>query len=268
MTRRGLTLLELLLALVVTGIVGTIAADAVIEQTRAHLARGVAASHRDALASAAELLAMSLRDAAPSTGDLQLTGDTALDVLAPIGGAVACAARDDRVLLAPPDTGGAAPVAFAADAPDAGDALLLLADSAGGAAWIRRIIVAVAPVVPDCPPHMLAGAGRSGVELRVAPALPDSLAARVAGAPVRVARWIRWATYHAADGVWWLGQRSCVAPGACGGVQPVAGPLAAAEQGMRVARESSAVVIRLRAAPHARATAESLHVRIALRGSP
>jgi prepilin-type N-terminal cleavage/methylation domain-containing protein len=257
--RRGLTLLELVVALAVTGLVGAVAADALRRQLRAQLVRTLSASQRAGLHAAGELLVAQLRGVDVMAGDLRLAGDTAIDVLSTVAVGRVCGSTEDGIHLDLADSTALASFAYILDTPAAGDVLHLLVDSAGTAVWRERRILALTTPQPAC--------ARS-LRLLLQPSAPESVLVIPSDAPARVRRWRRWVTYRAADGAWWLGERPCSAPGHCAGVQPAAGPLAPAGEGMQVELEDAAVVVRLRAASNALlATPETLTVRIARRGA-
>ncbi|MCC7001202.1 MAG: hypothetical protein IT357_03520, partial [Gemmatimonadaceae bacterium] len=116
----------------------------------------------------------------------------------------------------------------------------------GHVAWrVERIdsVSAVSSAVA-CPSGAFvdaADAARARVVLRlVSRAMPPT------GTPIRVGRRGRLALYAAGGGEWMLGWRRCD-NGACGAVQPVAGPLSsAARRGFRVTLDAAAIDLEVR----------------------
>ena len=220
----GWTLVELLVALTILGIITalgavTIASEQREAQTAARL-RAVRAEIRDA----ASVLSQELRGIAPADDTLPLAADTAVEFFAPILTAVTCAQGSGaRLLLVPPIAAIDAGLPAGAQ-PDTGDlAWVWVEDSLRTpGAWHRWRVEAYG-----------ATAGEScNAALEPIGALPQLLtifgdAGIVpAGAPVQLVRRGRYSIYRASDGGWYLGYKRCDAlgPSRCQGVQPVAGP--------------------------------------------
>lgn len=220
----GWTLVELLVALAILGIITAVAAATMAsEQREAHAAarlRAVRAEIRDA----ASVLAQELRGMAPAADTLPLAADTAVEFFAPILTAVTCAQGSGaRLLLVPPLSAIDAGLPAGAQ-PDTGDlAWVWVEDSlrtpgswhrwrveAYGAAAGESCNAALEPI--GAPPQVLTIFGDAGI-------VP-------AGAPVQLVRRGRYSIYRASDGAWYLGYKRCDAlgPSRCQGVQPVAGP--------------------------------------------
>lgn len=138
-------------------------------------------------------------------------GDTAVQLASTRVVAVACEMASARLTFP-----ASAP---SWSAPRAGDSLALL-DTLTGAEW-RTVVAATGTQRANA--HCPAG----GTRLTLANPTPPSVPALLL--PARVWHVVRYATYRASDGAWWLGERSC-APG-CAPAQPIAGPLLPPSQG-------------------------------------
>jgi hypothetical protein len=239
--RGGVALAELLVAALVGGVVATSAVVAAVRlrrtaavQTGRALARGQLAQGAGVLAY--ELGAAALAAGADDAGDLLEASDSAVDVRAVIGGAVACTAAaagaGSVVDLAPADPG----VGWWATPPRAGDAALVhdpgALPSATDDLWRERAVTSVAAGACASGPFAAGPPSAARWRLTLAgPPLPGTVAG---GAPVRVLRRRRYALYRGGDGEWALGMREWDAQGAQG-VQPFAGPFeSVASGGLRV----------------------------------
>ena len=224
--RRGVTLLELCVVVVLLGVVGGAVAGVWLRGQRA-LARAALDVRAGAtLRHAAAALAGELRSA--STADALVTADSAVELFAPVGAGVACAV-DARTIVVAADRGGDdAPLAQWSAAPRAGDVVHVHRGRriAGAAPWAAATVAAASLVrgAAACPSPRggpePAGLAQWRLELD---ALPAGVAA---GAWLRVGRRARWSLYRAGDGSWQLGRRDCPEPAVpCDAAQPVAGPL-------------------------------------------
>jgi prepilin-type N-terminal cleavage/methylation domain-containing protein len=220
--RTGMTLAELLVALIVFSILCAAIGALLIRQER--FARGTrdALSRHVRLREGLAVLTRELYPVSPRLGDIAAAGDTLLDLSVTIGGAVACAASGAEILLPAPSIGGNT-LAGWSEPPAAGDTLLVLAREAGqsdtAAAWRGTAIVAVGAAAAGCPAPFASAAAD-----RITLSAPQEPAAR-AGVPVRVVRRYRWRLYRAGDGDWYLGAQDwSVERAAWNTIQPVSGP--------------------------------------------
>lgn len=149
---------------------------------------------------------------------LAFVHDTLLELEAHVGVALLCrpaAAGARALLVVAPRAPGAIPAGGWLRAVASGDSVALF-DAASGS-WESAMLASVA--TGTCWPGVLAGPGRM-----LALAAPGLSAPLPIGSPVTVHRRVRWASYRAADGRWYLGVREHTS-GAWAIVQPVAGPL-------------------------------------------
>lgn len=226
--RRGHTLVEALCALALGGVLAT-AAGSALGAARGALERAEA---RD-LGGRAEREAVAIvRRALASGGAALARGDTAIELDLLIGTSVACGVGARQLMLPSPQAGG---LTALPTLPTADDLVAVRDVAAAPDAW-RYAVVDSVGLRTD--PLVCAAAdgwrdGAAATQLLVRLVLMDSLPGHLApGAEVRVYRRGRFALYHAGQGEWMLGWRRCHPwSGACGTVQPVAGPLRPAGMG-------------------------------------
>lgn len=228
---RGWTLLELVIALVIFGVVAGLGAGAVASEQRNARAAARIRAVRAELRDATGVLAQEIRGASPASDTLRLAADTAVEFFTPLLTAITCApGSGSRLLLVPPLISGAIQPAVGPQ-PDTGDLAWIWEEDSvrTPGTWRRWRIagytsdvlencsVALAPLVGQ--PRVLTVTGDAGT-------VP-------AGAPVQVVRRGRYSVYRASDGDWYLGYKRCDAlgPSRCQSVQPVAGPYLARATG-------------------------------------
>lgn len=212
--RRGWTLHEMIVSLVVAGAIVALAASAATGQLRFFRGAGEVSALRIQLTQGAMVASNVLRDVG-SRHDIHVALDSAVEVSVTIGSAITCASDTGRLRVTRPQASGATLASFIEE-PQVGDVVhAFLADSSAG--WLR-LTVAAAPVSVPCVRFPESAAWLVAVaEPFVVPA----------GAPVRFARRNRLSHYRASDGRWYLGLREWNASlGRFNAIQPVAGPFA------------------------------------------
>lgn len=218
-SRRAATLVELLMALTLLGIIGTAAVAAIRIQTGIRLRVGSRVTAATRVREALAPLSVDLMALSPRGGDVIPDGatDSTLDVQATLASGYTCAPDFTGAgMLTVAFVGAAAPRVIAP-----GDTVRLR--DGRSAAWRAVAIEGVAPE-PD--------AARCVVAPEVVPvALTLDSVARAglgAGVPLHVTRRIRYSVYRASDGGTYLGLRAwSAATGRLSTVQPVAGPFGA-----------------------------------------
>lgn len=225
MRRAGLSLVELLVALSLGGIVLAAAASSMLRQQRGvrwiERLTGAELQLRPVLRLLTDEL--SLLDA--GAGDLAAgqASDSSLQLRVAVAASLACDSGAALTLL--PETVASPPLAGLSRPPEAGDSAWLYAGALG---WRARAIVGVSRVTTACAVSPSAAGPAYRLVLDQPPDAP-------AGTPVRVTRWERWVVYRAGDGRWYVGIRDfSPATGRFLAAQPVAGPfLRAARDGAR-----------------------------------
>jgi prepilin-type N-terminal cleavage/methylation domain-containing protein len=210
--RRGVTLVELVVALVVAGVLLSLIASISLRQQRVYADLADATALSGQLREAAAILPIDLRAVASGAGDVRNGEalDTAIEFRAAIATAIVCDTSTSGVVLAPIGLGAATFASF------------LTSIEAGDTAWVYsarepldewrpyRVANAVsamanarscAPLGPSLAANERSGA-RTVITLDAGPP-PNSMI----GAPVRFTRPVRYSLYRAADGDWYLGER-------------------------------------------------------------
>lgn len=241
--RRGFLLVEALCALALMGVLAVAAVGALRTSQRTLLTVERESRAQRAAREAMAVSAALLRDAV----DPAVWGDTAIEFTARIATGVSCDTVHGGTVLPPAGPFGRGFSAMA-QGPEYGDELRWRdADTlTGQVTWrVERIdSVYAVSAVTACPSGVfvdIADAARSRLALRLA-----SRAIPPVGTPLRVGRRGRLTLYSAGGGEWMLGWRRC-ANGACGPVQPVAGPLASAvRRGFRVTLDTAHIGLEVR----------------------
>ena len=221
--RAGTSLVELLVALALGGIVLTVAASSMLRQQRgARWVEGLAGAELQ-LRPVMRFLAEELSDLDASAGDIaagQAT-DSSLQLRAVVAASLTCDSASAVMLL--PETSPTPAMGSSARTPAVGDSLWLYRGAAYG--WKARAVIGVARVTAACAVPTSA----PGATFRL---LLDAPADAPAGTPMRVTRWERWVVYRASDGRWYAGIRD-FSPSASRflAAQPIAGPFLRAARG-------------------------------------
>jgi hypothetical protein len=262
--RRGATVAELAVALLLAGVAAAIGGGVLVAAERR--------SRRDASDSIAaqttretmHILAAAIASA--RWGSVAVRGDTALDLDSHVGISVVCASSPHEIVLPAHRTTRAEPWTVWRLPPEPLD-LVAIWDSTG--VWRMATVDSVSGTLGGgCaaggafPSLEDSVAGAPLTRLRITTPLTFTL-----GAPVRVYRPERWTIYRGGDRQWWFGQRRCPM-GECGAAQPVSGPLSPpADSGLRFRQQSSGEVsVRLR--PAATPQPPVARGNFAVRGAP
>lgn len=263
--RAGSTLVELLAALPIMGIVGTLALLMLLAaQRQARRADASGGAARE-LRHASVILGAELRPLRPV--DLIAWNDTSLEFQSLIATGTACDVRSVNAAINLLPAGEIDPLDTRTTMRvQDGDQVRAMLASAG---------VASAPQPWETVTSSIAsGTACAGSVLRFSPgpALQLTLDAPppaqfAEGTSVRVTRRTRYQLYRAGDGSWYLG-RASRSRTVWEGVQPVAGPfMSAAARGVRfIVRDSAGNA--LAAGPTARARSVHVELRVARRGAP
>lgn len=215
--RPGHTLVELLIALALLGVVLTIVIGTTLTTWRSHRRAAARADTRAQMQAGGLALAADLRSLDAAAGDFVDGGmrDSSLDIRALVLAAVTCdtlpATISIRQLVAPD---GLAPIT--APLPSFGDTLWIGRDASEGWRWDGVSVLSSRRTATAC-------RGAPGIRVVAAGVLPSI----PVDAPVRVSRRARWSHYRGSDARWYLGRREWDrALGRYDVVQPVAGPFA------------------------------------------
>ncbi len=224
---RGFTLVEVMVALVLVGIVGISVTAALVRQQRFYSgATEVVAVHAQ-MRDAASILPMELRNISSSAGDISALSDSAIEFRFTYGSAIVCEVAGATVTLPPATLSNGNVLASFLGDPDLGDTVFVYDSTAPAATpWAAHAIIS-APMAgtESCrsPNPFVAAADDGAPRLRfgVSPALGSG---SPPGSPVRFTRRVRYRLYQAStDRQWYLGHDEYRA-GGWSGVQPVSGP--------------------------------------------
>ncbi|MEO7217950.1 MAG: prepilin-type N-terminal cleavage/methylation domain-containing protein [Gemmatimonadaceae bacterium] len=235
-SRRGVTLIELIMGITVLMILMAIAVAQITRLQRAYAAVTSAMQIRARLRDGSDIVRADLRGIASAGASIISKSDTAIEFYSAIGTSTICTIPSVSTVTLPP---GSVPSARVLSAwvfiPDIGDEVLILADSTPLAPpmWQSAAItdVTTIPTTIGCPAAagLLSPADVAGPEMSYQIALTAGTSMSIhTGAPVRVIRHVRYNVYRAGDGSWYLGYRICNS--GCSGVQPVSGPYTGGSQ--------------------------------------
>ena len=214
--RPAATLVELLVAFALAGVVLGAATSSMLQQQRTHerirTVSGTDAQRRAAtvvLAGQLSLLDPAAGDLAPGQAD-----DTVIQIRAAVDASLACSRSNGSVTLLP-DSAGAASFVGSASQPRSGDSLWWLGDSTWSGTRIGSVVQEAA--ICTFPVSAVGSALRLTLE-----GSADSIPV---GAALRVTRQTRYGLYRSSDGSWQLGFREWnQAASSFSAPQPVAGP--------------------------------------------
>lgn len=211
---RGFTLVEVLVAMTLTGIVvaGTLRALSAQKKFYARQARILDARH--AMRASTTILASEFRDASAADGDLYAIGPDSIVVRSTAGFAIACAVNTGNSTLALTEVSGHFRL-------DVADSALVFVENGlrdDDDAWRALQVTGLSPTPPAC-------AWGSAASLLLT--VNGSLSGVWVGAPVRLYKPYVYGLYPESDR-YWLGRRPYSVASA---YVPVAGPLAPADSG-------------------------------------
>ena len=229
-SRRGVTLIELLLALVLAALVSAMAVAALAATERNIRRSLVASGDRRSLHEADLILAGELR--ATSGDSLRLRGDTAVEFLGLVGTSVVCSADDSVIILPPAETSSGIPYSLWRLAPDSGD-LVAVFDTSRGGQWRSSPADSVTSRTGGAACSPSSGLISAADSVALLPVSRIRLRRPLGsspspGDPVRIVRRARYTLLRGADRQWTLSYRRCGLNGGCGTSQPVVGSLASA----------------------------------------
>jgi len=226
--RRGLTLVELCIALTLGSIALCTVTAIGVRQQRLHFALAQRLAGGRPLRHAAQILPIDLRALDPSQGDIAAgeARDTSIQIRATVAGGVLCALTATEASLVPGDAANGV-LYSSLSTPRAGDTLWALSDADTSDQWVGAEITASRIAAGRCAattPQFVAA--RDAIALGVVLTLSrDATALGMrAGSPVRVTRAARYSIYRASDGGWYLGFRDAAPGGGFDVIQPVSGP--------------------------------------------
>jgi prepilin-type N-terminal cleavage/methylation domain-containing protein len=228
--RRGTSLVELMIALALFGVIGLATLRSLDRQARFHSGMLAILEARAQHAAAHEAVATELRGVSSVAGDITRLSDSAIVFRLPVGAGVACALASDTIYLAPDTVAAGQRFAGFRTTPQAGDTAWIFDESASDIAaddgWGGAHISSVARAPGLCTGSALVNspvdASQSSWRIALAGPLPATV---LEGAAVRITRTARFALYRGGTSEHWLGFAEIQpSTGTWITIQPVSGP--------------------------------------------
>jgi prepilin-type N-terminal cleavage/methylation domain-containing protein len=223
--RRGFTLIELMIALVIAGVVMTAAYRILAGNQRFYRAQSQIVEVQQNIRTVAQVLPGDLRELASAAGDIYAMSDTSIEIRAMRGFGVVCTTpvpatglfivRNSQLFTYRSIDPSRSRLFVYSDGP--------LTSSASDDSWLEGSITTVTTVGALC------ADGTAGTSLVVNITGGNTqLSGVTIGAPVRIYERVRYNFYNDGTGTWWMGTQS-YASGSWSSVSPVAGPLRASD---------------------------------------
>ena len=231
--RSGFTIVELIIAMVLFGIVMGAAMQVILKQQRFYRGAGELLEMRSGLRQGVTMLTSDLRAVYPAEGDIYEWTRSKIGFRSMIGSSIICLMPSTSAIVVPPRTLVQNNALSAwLTSPVVGDSVLVFDEGPGVGndddAWRGYQITAVATVngTNACLPatgYTVSGDIRPSTKFTLSAALPSTV---VTGAPMRFFRRVDYGIYQASDSLWYLGASDCL-PGrtpTCASYQPISGP--------------------------------------------
>lgn len=226
--RPGATLVELVVALALFGLIGTTLLRTLVATAHWLERTTVTADQRGQVDAAALIARALLQGSSPADGDLLRAADTAVVFRAAIARGVVCRVVGASAWIPTDTLSSGMTLGAQDDAPQAGDTLVAFDESFSVAAaddrWTRHVIVGVSTTPGGCVGGPLADSVADAATRSWRFDLAPPLSPAQVGAPAHVLRHRRLALYSSL-GDWALGLSEVGTSGAWSLIQPVASPL-------------------------------------------
>jgi prepilin-type N-terminal cleavage/methylation domain-containing protein len=238
--RRGFTLIEIMIAVTLLGIIGSILTMVLVRQQRFHRAVAQVTDARARMRDIATILPTDLRSISTAGKDILGISDTSIQFRAFVGSAIVCNYASTTIIDLPPQELESGNVLASWINPPQVDDIAYLYDSgteAGNAddTWKSTRIIGVTSAADAawCPTSRGFATADDADRIRYRIEVNEVLSpARIEiGAPIRFAREVRYSVYQASDNQWYVGFQSCTPaygtnnPGTCGSREVLAGPV-------------------------------------------
>ncbi len=243
--RRGLTLIEILIAMTLLALVGGMLVSVMLRQQRFQRALADVADTRGRMRDIATIIPTDLRGLSSPGGDLLSIGLNQLQFRAAIGSSVVCRYGGANVIELPPKVLSSGNVLTSwINPPQPGDVVFLYdegtLDGNVDDTWSAFTITDTATAVNTawCPvgggAMLTRAADDAQPRYRITLSAAPNQTRIGLGAPIRIAREVRYSLYAASDANWYVGYETCTpsgapgVPGVCGNREVLAGPVEAA----------------------------------------
>lgn len=238
--RRGFTLIEIMIAVTLLGIIGAVLTTVLVRQQRFHRAVAQVTDARARMRDIATILPTDLRSISTAGKDILGVSDTSIQFRAFVGSAIVCNYASATIIDLPPQELASGNVLASWINPPQPNDVAYLYDSGAEAGnvddqWGVFTVADTASAADAswCPTSRgFATAGdASKRRYRITLATAPNQARVEIGAPIRFAREVRYSVYLASDNQWYVGFQACTpnvtynTPGTCGAREVLAGPV-------------------------------------------
>ena len=238
--RHGFTLIEIMIAVTLLGIIGSILTAVLVRQQRFHRAVAQVTDARARMRDIATILPTDLRSISTAGRDILGISDTSIQFRAFVGSAIVCNYATTTVIDLPPQELASGNVLASWINPPQPNDVAYLYDSGTEAgnqddAWGVYTIVDTASAADAswCPTSrgFATAADASSRRYRITLNTAPNQARVELGAPIRFAREVRYSVYLASDAQWYVGFQACTpnitynTAGDCGAREVLAGPV-------------------------------------------
>lgn len=226
--RRGFTIVELLVTMIIVSVVGIILSRLMLGQQRFYQRTNEQIGMRRELRTAMSLVPADLRSISSSGGDLTTFSATSLTFRAVLGASAVCARPSNSAIDLPPLNMARSTITSWYAMPQAGDTIWAFNDSLSRGAeddvWVPLRVTNIAQSTAYCPGSAFTDATLDATKPRfrvsVSPNLSDSI---VVGAALRFTRSVRYALAAQTSGRYYLTRAQYIG-GAWETATPVSGP--------------------------------------------
>ena len=238
--RRGLTLIELMISIVLLGLMGSLIVGFLLKQGRFYSGANEILLTRTQVRQASVMMPNDLRAISAPAGDIYAMTDTSIEFRSTFGTSFIC--RNDRttsqIPVPPVNLGKGSALTVWTQTPANNDSLALYVDSTNASSsddsWsyhrITTTTIAMSNATPGC--TSASGLIKTTDVTTTNPSYsftlsPQQSATVSAGAAVRFFKKVHYSLYQASDNNWYLGYYDCRTSRTpvCNPIQPIAGPL-------------------------------------------
>lgn len=236
--RRGLTLIELMISIVLLGLLGGLIVGFLLKQERFYAGATEILLTRTQVRQASVMMPSDLRGIA--SGDIYAMTDTSIDFRSTFGSSYVCASTkaSSQISIPPVNLAKGSALTVWSQTPVNNDSLALYVDSTNTSSkddsWSYHRISATSVAFSNASPGCLSATGmmkstdvNAGNPSYAYTLSPTQSGTVSAGAAVRFFKKVHYSLYRATDGNWYLGYYDCRTSRTpvCNAIQPIAGPL-------------------------------------------
>lgn len=238
--RRGLTLIELMISIVLLGLLGGLIVGFLLKQQRFYAGATEILLTRTQVRQAAVMMPSDLRGISSTGGDIYAMTDTSIEFRSTFGSSYVCASTkaSSQISIPPVTLAKGSALTVWSQTPVNNDSLALYVDSTNASSkddsWSYHRITATSVAFSNAAPGCLAAtgmmkstdvnAGNPSYAFTLSPTQSGTVSA---GAAVRFFKKVHYSLYKAPDNLWYLGYYDCRTSRVpvCNAIQPIAGPL-------------------------------------------